>query len=198
MRFSKTYYPNANAYNLGWMFDENNDLLPEEEWSYSIIEPIFDFVVSSIQGDQKTYDIFGHSAGAQFAPRFLTYKDETRANRVVAANAGWYTLPDTNIDFPYGLKNSMADSMDIARIAQKNLIVQLGEADTLRSDNLRKTPEADAQGLNRLARGQSYFEAGKLAAEELGVPFNWRLVFVPGVGHSNGSMAPNAAKILFE
>ena len=198
--FSKEHYPRSIFYNLGNMFDaENNDVpVPEEEWSYSIIEPIFDFVVSAIKGSQTSYDIFGHSAGSQFVHRFVLYKDEIRANRLIAANAGWYTMPDVSLEFPYGIKNSEADTDDIARIVQKEMIVLLGDADTLRTSNLRQTPEADIQGLHRFARGHAYFDAGKKAAEDLGVPFNWKKVIVPGVGHDNGGMAKYVAKELFE
>jgi hypothetical protein len=44
---------------------------------------------------------------------------------------------------------------------------------------------------HRLARGRHFFEA----ARGLGVPFAWRLVLVPGVGHSNRDMAAAAAAI---
>jgi hypothetical protein len=172
--------------------------VPEEEWSFSIIEPVFDFVVASIDGSQTSYDAFGHSAGSQFVHRFLTYKENLRADRLVAANAGWYTMPDETIDFPYGLKNSAAGIGNIARIVQKNLIVLLGEADTSRTNSLRITPEADPQGLTRLERGHSYFEAGKKAAEDLKVPFKWEKEVTPGVGHSNGPMAEFAVKMLYE
>lgn len=187
--FSKEFYPKSRSYNLGNMFDEDDNPISEENWSYSIVEPIFDFVVTSINGSQKTYDIFGHSAGSQFVHRLLTYKDNLRANRCIAANAGWYTFLDQNIDFPYGLKNSIADGDDINRIMQKNLIVLLGDIDTLRTNNLRVTPEADTQGLTRYARGHSYFYAAEKIATALVVPFNWQLDTVPYVGHDNAGMA---------
>ena len=60
------------------------------------------------------------------------------------------------------------------------------------------TPEADRQGLNRLARGKKFFETAKAKAEELGVPFNWRLVTVPGVGHQGTIMGNVAMNIINE
>ena len=50
--------------------------------------------------------------------------------------------------------------------------------------NLRRTPEAMAQGLHRFARGHSFYESGKHLAKVLGVPLGWQLATAPGVGHS--------------
>jgi hypothetical protein len=52
--------------------------------------------------------------------------------------------------------------------------------------------DARAQGPHRFAREFSFYEAGRLAAEQLKVPFNWRLSTVRGVGHDNALMAPAA------
>jgi hypothetical protein len=47
----------------------------------------------------------------------------------------------------------------------KRMTVLLGTADTNRDDpDLRKTPEADAQGPHRFARGQAFFAQGQQAA----------------------------------
>ena len=41
------------------------------------------------------------------------------------------------------------------------------------------------QGSTRLERGQNVFAAAERVAREHGWPFNWRLIVVPGVGHSD-------------
>lgn len=185
--FSDKYYPGSDQYNLGNLY-RSGVAVDERYWTYSIIEPIFDYVVETIGGNQTGYDIFGHSAGAQFVHRLMTFKKDIRANLVVPANAGWYTMPDSTISFPYGIKDSPANKDDLERIFQKNFLIILGDADTLRTSNLRQTPEADAQGLNRFERGNNYYKMAKRTAELMNTPFVWQLDTVPAVGHSSSGM----------
>ncbi|MCG8481875.1 MAG: hypothetical protein MJA31_01055, partial [Clostridia bacterium] len=196
--FSKAKYPGSAGYNLGNMFDDEGVAISEDKWSFSIIEPIFDFVVSKINGNQKNYDMFGHSAGAQFVHRFLVFKKDTRVNRLVSANAGWYTLPDFQIDFPYGLKGTEAGQSKLERALQKSMTILLGEEDIKRDKYLRITEEADMQGLHRLERGQYYYQKGIEIANTLNTTINWTIQFVPGVGHSSKGVSPATAKILYE
>ena len=195
--FSRSDFPGSRFYNLGNMFDDEGNSIPEEKWTFSAIDPIFDFIVSEISGTQTSFDIFGHSAGAQFVHRFLTFKSETKADRFISANAGWYTLADVTVDFPYGLLSTTLTNDGLATAFERELIVLLGEADTIRDDNLRTTAEADAQGPHRFARGLYYFENAQTTASRENFPFNWSLEFAPEVGHSNADIAPFAAEILF-
>lgn len=196
--FSDKYYPKSLGYNLGNMFDLQNKPVPEKKWSFSVIDPIFNFVVKQINGNQTFYDIFGHSAGAQFTHRFIMFKNTSKVNRIVLANAGWYTMPDFSVDFPYGLKNTSLNTTTITPILKQKVIVLLGDKDTKRTKNLRKTPEADAQGKNRYERGLTYFKTAKKLSDSKGVDFGWKQEIVPNVGHSNAKMAIAAAKILYD
>lgn len=45
----------------------------EEEYTFSEVEHIFDFVTSQLQSQIDGYSIFGHSAGAQFVHRLLMF-----------------------------------------------------------------------------------------------------------------------------
>lgn len=60
----------------------------------------------------------------------------------------------------------------------------------------RRTPEALAQGVNRLERGNSFFKKGQQLAQEKGLSFNWKLEYVEGVGHNSAKMAPLAAQYI--
>ena len=140
--------------------------------------------------------IYGHSAGAQFVHRFLYYKSELRATRFVAANAGWYTLPLNDFEYPYGLVDAGIDEAQLSRIFASNLIVLVGTKDTdVDGKSLRKTPEAQQQGPHRLARGMTMYRTAKARAEALGLEFNWQIFFVKDAHHSNAKMAPTAAVI---
>ena len=65
---------------------------------------VFENIKTNLNYLGNSYNMFGHSAGAQFVHRFIQFKPLSRVDKAVSANAGWYTLPDTTIDFPYGLK----------------------------------------------------------------------------------------------
>ena len=64
------------------------------------------------------------------------------------------------------------------------MTILAGDQDIATDDpNLPSEPAAMRQGPHRFARAQNYFEAGRKEAERRGVPFNWTLQVVPGIGH---------------
>ncbi len=202
--FSNKYFPLDQDYNMGHMFamNKHDSLLsknPKNIWSYSYIEPIFDYVKKMEGNKNSKYLLYGHSAGAQFVHRFLMFVPNARIERAVSANAGWYTFPDFNKIFPYGLKNTSATLQSIKKIFAKNLTILLGTADTIRTGKaLRRTSEAMEQGAYRLQRGKNFYAYCKNFAEKNNVDFKWKLAFVKNVGHSNKKMEKHAAKILFK
>jgi hypothetical protein len=195
--FSERNFPGSESYNLGNVFDENGKAVNEAEWSYSAIEPIFDEVRRRFGMTTERYSIYGHSAGAQFVHRFLFHVPGARVNQIVSANAGWYMMPDYEQDFPYGLRGSAVIREKLRAALQLPVTILLGEEDTdPEHPNLRRTPEAMAQGEHRFARGHFFFEAARAYSEQLNVPFNWQLVTVPGADHDNRLMAPAAIPYL--
>lgn len=196
-QFGKSDFPGSRGYNTGFFAERDGTSRPRGLWSFAAIEPLFDDVRKRFGTRVPRYAIYGHSAGAQFVHRFVLFMPEARIKRAIAANAGWYTMPDPEIAFPYGLRDAPVDERGLTAALGKRITVLLGTADTDRSDpDLRKTPEADAQGLYRFARGQAFFAQGQVAAAKRKVPFGWTLESVPGVGHSNGKMASAAAEFL--
>lgn len=196
--FSDEGFPGAAGYNLGNIRDaETKTPLDERLWSFSAIDLLFAEAVNRIGGAQTSYVLYGHSAGAQFVHRYLYFKKDTRADLFIVANAGWYTLPDFGLAFPYGLAGSTLDAPRLICALQRNVVVMLGDGDTDEADpNLRRTPEALAQGRHRFARGQSFFRAARDQAAVLGVALGWRQLTVPGAHHSNAQMAPAAAFLI--
>ena len=55
----------------------------------------------------------------------------------------------------------------------------------------------DAQGMNRMERCTNYFWQCKAKAEELKVPFRWKLETVEGAAHQGVKMAEGAAAYIF-
>ncbi len=213
--FSKNKWPGSTGYNLGNISASNSDLtpVPEQDWSFSKIEPLFDYVVDVVEPtiEADKYYMFGHSAGAQFVHRFLAWKPDARVKLAVAANAGWYTVPQSDgvgyqYDWPYSTSNApdydaSTDAYDpfptenLDNFLGSDLVVLLGEKDTRRTSNLRQTREADDQGRNRFERGQYFYSQGQDEAQARGVDFGWELQTVPGVGHDGEEMAIPAAEL---
>ena len=103
MCLSSTETYSTAQYIEGGMF-QGNTLLDRSEWTFSLIKSVFDTVRKDTGSSRTKYDMWGHSAGAQFVHRYVTFMPDTRVDRAVSANAGWYTLPDVDVAYPYGLK----------------------------------------------------------------------------------------------
>ncbi len=197
--FSEADFPGSRGYNTGFLTRADGTPRPRALWSFGMIEPLFDAVRSRFGTQVPRYTIYGHSAGAQFVHRFVMFMPEARIEQAIAANAGWYTLPDPAIAYPYGTGSAPIAALSLTASLGQPLMVLLGTADNNpNASDLRTTPEANAQGPHRFARGQSFFAAGRAAATRLGTGFGWKLELVPGVGHQNGLMANAAARLIAE
>lgn len=187
--FARSDFPTTRSYNVGNLRTADGEPIPERLWSFSAIEPLFEEVRQAIGSTRKTYYLFGHSAGSQFVHRFLYWKPQARVETAFPANAGWYTMPDYTIAYPYGLKGSGLPERNLARSLSRKVVILLGGQDIKRDPDLRTTPEAMQQGPHRLARGGHFYYAAQRAARRLRVPFRWDKALVEGAGHENGKMA---------
>jgi len=92
------------------------------------------------------FSMFGHSAGAQFVHRYITYMPQGHLRAAVAANAGWYTLLDQAVKLPYGLFYTGTNKKSVKQTLARPLTVLLGTADTdTKHKHLRNTAEAKQQ-----------------------------------------------------
>lgn len=170
-----------------------------EAWIYGDFDRIFDKAGAVLGLESAGYDMFGHSAGGQILHRTALFHPDSKANRILASNAGWYTVPDRETAFPYGVRGTGVSNNDLEAAFGTDLIVFLGEkddADETRG-SVRHTPEADAQGMHRLARGRHFFRESRAIAEELSTEFNWKLEVVSGIGHDYRRMSTAAADYLY-
>jgi hypothetical protein len=77
--------------------------------------------------------------------------------------------------------------------------VLLGDQDVdTDQSNLRRTPEAMAQGSHRFERGHAFWDTVQVVSNRTGTALAWTLDTVPGAHHSNALMAPQAARLLME
>lgn len=198
--FSTAHYPNGSQYHRGNIMTSSGAPIDSAYWSFVTIEMIFDEVKRRTRSTREKYTIYGHSAGSQFVHRMLQMMPHARIEQAAIANAGWYTIPDVNVDWPYGLRgipSKMNMQTRLREVFGRDVIVLLGTNDTSTTDpDLRKTAQAMAQGKHRFERGHYFYNRAKQIAELRGLPFNWRLVEVPGVAHNNSGMSRAAAKEL--
>lgn len=209
--YSEEHYPMFWDYNLGGMlsdvtinrartgFESFKIVRASRNWIFADFDRIFDDAVRHFDLSAETYDMFGHSAGGQILQRYALFSPGSKADRLVAANAGWYTVPDFNTAFPYGLKNAPASRARIRSSFKADLIIFLGELDNADETrgHLARNRHVDVQGLHRFARGNHFFQVSEKAARELGADFNWRLEHVPGIGHDYRGMSRAAARFLY-
>ena len=204
-QFSKVNYPKSDNYNLAAMVLRENGTLrfnPQSPaWLFSDIDRIFDLVVKQTGSNQRNYDLFGHSAGGQLSHRLALFFPRSKAQRIVAANAGWYTVTDVDAPFPYGLAGvPFLEPTMQTRLQQafhKHLTILLGDQDIATAGSIRRNKKADKQGVSRLQRGGYFYNTAQQYALNNGYPFNWRIKLVPGVGHSAAKMSKAAAKLLY-
>lgn len=186
----------TEQYIEGGMF-HGNTMLDRSKWTFSVVEAVFDAIREDTGSSRKKYDLWGHSAGAQFVHRYVTFMPDARIDRAVSANAGWYTLPDVNIAYPYGLKNTGAlSSSQLEALFARQLVVHLGTADTDRG-GLNTSTGAEAQGANRYQRGTHFFAEAMRLSTKGGYSLNWNKYDVQGVAHEFTKMAVAGAKILY-
>lgn len=195
-RFSTDYYPSRD-YHRGGVFDEGGKMREKTDWTFSMIEPLFDHVKKITNKDNQGYILYGFSAGSQFVHRYTWFYPDNRAIQTIPVAAGSYTMPDYEIDYYHGLKDvkNVVPEGNLKKAFAKELTVAVGTADTIRSDSdLPKSAKDDAQGKTRVERAEFYYNSAKALAQEMGVEFNWKFVLVPGVGHSSGQMAPHVVE----
>lgn len=170
-----------------------------KEWIYNDFDRLFDMVIKHLNSPQKNYDIFGHSAGGQVLHRFAIFHPKSKANRIIAANSGSYTLTDFETYFSFGLQGTHLSNRDLKKAFSKKLIVFVGELDNEHSKGgiLLRSKTVDKQGLHRLARAKYFFKKAKEKAEDIGCEFNWELKIIDGVGHNHRKMGDAAGTYLY-
>jgi pimeloyl-ACP methyl ester carboxylesterase len=130
------------------------------------------------------FDLSGFSGGAQFAHRFAwLYPD--RVGRLCATAPGWWTFPDPEAAWPYGMGGEFRLSTNLRRFLARRIVVCVGSDDTARDDNLRKGAEIDArQGPTRVGRARRWYAMAETRAREVGIDPAISLRVLQGCGHS--------------
>lgn len=131
--------------------------------------------------------MFGYSGGGQFVHRFAMAYPERVASIAIGA-AGWYTFPDPDRRFPYGIQPHR--KLPGIRFRQEQFLripatVLVGEKDDKIDHALRTSRRIDErQGASRFERGQRWVDAMQRAAQQHGFDTPYRFVALPGADHS--------------
>ena len=168
-------------------------------WIFNDFDRIFKLVKKATKLKQRKYDIFGHSAGGQILHRFALFYPKSKADKILASNAGSYTVPDYKTNFPFGIKNVGINQKRLNKSFRKKLILFLGELDNDSETRGRilRSNTADQQGSNRLERGKNFYTFSRELASNLGLRFDWKLEVIPNVGHDQERIAKAASAYLY-
>ncbi len=189
-----TNFAKLNEENVVFNFNDH-----KEAWIFNDFDRIFDLVKSELDLSADTYDLFGHSAGGHILHRMALFHQNSKADRIIASNPSFYTLPNFENTYPFGLKDTSVDEASLKTSFAKNLVVFLGELDNENETGgtFLRSKSADEQGLHRLERGNYFFETAKEKAKRISTDFNWQIVIVPSVGHNQKKMGNAAGDYLY-
>lgn len=197
--FSDAAFPGVDGYNNGLVVASDGSMTPPQHWAYAVPARVLEALRAGGATTRTQAMLYGHSAGGQFAHRLLATQDHAPFAAVIAANPGWYTLPDLGRAFPEGLGGTGFDDHRLAEWFAYPMQIFAGDQDIEENDpNLPAQPEALAQGPCRYARAKFMFMFARTQAAALGMPFYWTLTEVPGVGHDGEAMSRAAAAFWFE
>ena len=195
--FPRQDYPGVNGYNLGNLINPSTGRVnPRNQWSFNVIDTLFEQLRKQGITRRPTYYLFGNSAGCQFVHRMLTVLPAAKVKAAICAAAGWWTLPDDRTPWPYGLAQAPVpvETAGLGRYFAVPLLVAVGQNDNNPNHPLlRRTPQVMPQGDNRLVRAQNYYLAAQRQSRRNGLPFHWQFTVAPGIGHSGSRMSAWAA-----
>jgi len=137
--------------------------------------------------DTQRVALFGFSGGAQFAHRFALMYPK-RVERLGLAAAGWYSWPDEQLPYPFGMgkvRGLAAAQTDLRGLLQIPMCVFVGKRDTERSRSLNTSLRIDAQqGGNRRERASNWVRAMREAGLARGIKPQIQLELLPRTKHA--------------
>ncbi|MDF9831396.1 M14 family zinc carboxypeptidase [Parabacteroides sp. PF5-6] len=195
--FDLELYPLEDYQETGVLTTDRTGVKEQALQTSALIDEIFHYFREHSGAGAAKYNMYGHSAGGQFVHRYMLFYDSPYVAKAIVGSPGWYTFPDKEQLFPYGVGDiPYVDDDVLKRYLAKDIVIQLGMKDTIRESFLRKTPEAELQGRERLERGRTFYNFAQQLAAENGWPFHWRKEEVEGVGHQSSPMGIKAIPTL--
>lgn len=155
--------------------------------------------LSSLTGaDTTQVCMVGHSAGAQFVHRYLMAYPH-RVARAAVIGAGWYTFPDPQLKYPYGIRPSrrlpgvVFDPEAYLRVPVTAIV---GADDDGAHPTLRKSDRVNTQqGQTRVARARNWVAAMRAQAAAYRIASQVNLIELRGAGHAFADLDRDGALV---
>lgn len=190
--------PTEYDYNLGGLLDARGNSRPSDQQFFLAPEQVFSDFVQAFGSNQKQFALYGHSAGGGFVHLYMLARPSAPVSQAVSANAAFFTLPEPDRPFPFGLKGTSLDATQVDSWLQRPLTIMLADQDLgPRTKPLSNSESANQQGLNVFARGLAFYAGVINRASARQIQPVWKLEIVQGVGHNSAHIAPHAVKYLF-
>ncbi len=156
--------------------------------------------------------LYGHSAGGQFACRFLMMHPD-RVQAVILSAPGRYAFPDPAAPWPYGIgrfDRMLVWEKDSSKISKREVVEALPAeqitqaamtpiAVLVGADDLEAQPSRPAHdGATRVELAQQWVRDMKKVAVSQGKQPRITLELIPNVGHNSGRLTPHCQKALRE
>jgi pimeloyl-ACP methyl ester carboxylesterase len=176
-----------------------------DEFVNSVVDEV---AAKRIRNFNGRFSLHGHSAGAQFAARYLVCHPQ-RLERAVLSAPSTYPFPDTSVSWPNGLGNPSEPTRPHLSGASRGRtptpqpeswlaaasIVQV--AVLVGSRDVETRPEAPGQqGSTRIERATAWVGSMCRYAEGNAKPCRIRLVMADGLDHDEEAMAVPAQRLL--
>jgi poly(3-hydroxybutyrate) depolymerase len=197
LEFSEASFPEYLWYHFGNLHDASGGANPRAQWTYGIVDRLFEALHAQGVTRRQRYGLFGHSAGGQFVHRMLSFGYRERVALAISANAGTYAMPDLATPWPFGLGETGIDNNALRALLAFPITVMAGTADTKTTGRyFPKGPRSMRQGPTRWHRAHTYVRLGHEIAAGLGTQCAWRVIDVPDVGHDGRRMSEAAAPVV--
>jgi alpha-beta hydrolase superfamily lysophospholipase len=149
-----------------------------------------DLLAQHLPGTDGRFAVHGHSAGAQFAARYLAARPERLTDAVLSAPAE-YAMPAPDVPWPRGMAGAPPGADWLAAATRVRVVVLAGTNDTE-----PQQPAAGHVDAGRFARAEAYVAAMQRLAAERGTAPSVAFRPVAGLDHDEAALAVPAQEAL--